>query len=49
VEEAVPALSLFGSDPMPQLTHGICDDCSGDLQRVLWGEQVRPVLGALQP
>jgi hypothetical protein len=47
VEEAVDALSLFAEPRPPQLTHGICDQCSRSLQRVVGDEPAHPVLGRL--
>lgn len=47
VEEAVTALSLFAEPRPPQLTHGICAQCSEGLDQALGGELVQPVLGPL--
>jgi len=45
VEEAVAALSLFAEPRPPQLTHGICEECSQRLHEALSGEPVHPLLG----
>lgn len=45
VEDAVEAMSLFADPRPPQLTHGICGDCSRRLQQVLEEESAHPVLG----
>ena len=47
VEEAVGALSLFAEPLPPQLTHGICEQCSTTLHQALDDESVFPVLGRL--
>jgi hypothetical protein len=47
VEEAVAALSLFAEPRPPQLTHGICGDCSQSLDLAIGGEPVHSVLGQL--
>jgi hypothetical protein len=47
VEEAVDALSLFAEPRPPQLTHGICGQCSQSLQRAVADEPANPVLGRL--
>jgi hypothetical protein len=47
VEEAVAALSLFAEPHPPQLTHGICEECSQSLHQALIGEPVHPFLGRL--
>ena len=47
VEEAVDALSLFAEPRPPQLTHGICGQCSQSLQRVVGDEPAHAVLGRL--
>jgi hypothetical protein len=45
VEEAVAALSLFAEPRPPQLTHGICEECSEGLHQALDGRRDGPVLG----
>ncbi len=45
VDEAVTALSLFSEPRPPQLTHGICDECSQSLHQALRDEPVNAVLG----
>ena len=47
VEEAIAALSLFSEPPLPQLTHGICDECSRSLLLALTIEPVHAVMGRL--
>jgi hypothetical protein len=47
VEDAVTALSLFAEPHPPQLTHGICEECSESLHQALSDESVHPVLGRL--
>jgi hypothetical protein len=47
VEDAVAALSLFAEPRPPQLTHGICGECSQSLDQTLGGEPSSPVLGRL--
>jgi hypothetical protein len=45
VEEAVVELSLFAEPHPPQLTHGICEDCSRGLLHATESNSVEPVLG----
>lgn len=47
VEEAVSHLGLFDRHLLPQLTHGICEDCHARIVRTLQGtdEQVEPRYG----
>jgi hypothetical protein len=47
VEEAVLALSLFAETRPPQLTHGICEECSQGLHQALSDETVHPLMGRL--
>jgi hypothetical protein len=47
VEEAVAALALFDEPRPPQLTHGVCEECSRSLYDSLEGRQENPVLGGL--
>lgn len=47
VEEAVAALSLFAEPRPPQLTHGICGECSERLHQTVVGEPVHSGLGQL--
>ena len=47
VEEAVAVLALFDRPRPPQLTHGVCEECSEGLSSVLEGSQADPVFGAL--
>jgi hypothetical protein len=47
VEEAVAALALFDEPRPPQLTHGVCEECSEGLSSVLEGRQDNLVLGGL--
>jgi hypothetical protein len=47
VEKAVVALSLFDEPRPPQLTHGICEECSLRLDQALEIDSVHLVLGAL--
>jgi hypothetical protein len=47
VEDAVDALGLFAEALPPQLTHGICRQCSQGLYRTLKGESVASVAGRL--
>ena len=45
VEEAVTAMSLFSEPRPPQLTHGICGECSHGLHRALSSEPVHATFG----
>jgi hypothetical protein len=45
VEEAIVALALFDEPRPPQLTHGVCEQCSESLSDILNGRQDNPVLG----
>jgi hypothetical protein len=45
VEEAVTALSLFSEPRLPQLTHGICGECSHGLHKALTSEPVHAAFG----
>jgi hypothetical protein len=47
VEEAIEALPLFREPRPPQLTHGICEECSEALQRAIDGREDNPLLGRL--
>lgn len=47
VEEAVAALSLFAEPHPPQLTHGICGQCSQSLDQALGAKAVDAALGTL--
>ena len=47
VEVAVDQLRLFAEPLPPQLTHGICRECSQQLTRTLKGDSIDPVLGNL--
>lgn len=47
LEEAVLKLALFDHERPPQLTHGICEDCNRGIERLMSGDAVRPVMGAL--
>ena len=47
VEEAVAALALFDEPRPPQLTHGVCEECSSRLSDILEGRQNNLVLGGL--
>jgi len=35
VEDALEALQLFDEEKMPQLSHGMCNDCYGNISRRL--------------
>ena len=45
VEEAVVALALFDEPRLPQLTHGVCEECSQSLFNLLNGHPDNPALG----
>ena len=45
VEEAVAALALFDEPRPPQLTHGVCEECSSSLSDILEGRRNNLVLG----
>jgi hypothetical protein len=45
VEEAVAELGLFAEPRPPQLTHGVCKECSESLWETLEDRRDRPVLG----
>ncbi len=45
VEAAIVALALFDEPRPPQLTHGVCEECSESLSDILTGRQANPVLG----
>ena len=45
VEDAVVALELFDAPRLPQLTHGVCEECSEGLSSVLEGRGEVPVHG----
>jgi hypothetical protein len=47
VEEAVAALALFDQPRPPQLTHGVCEECSETLSDIRNGRQDNAVLGEL--
>jgi hypothetical protein len=47
VEAAVVALALFDEPRPPQLTHGVCDECSQRLHEALDSASFNPVLGSL--
>jgi hypothetical protein len=47
VEEAIAALALFDEPRPPQLTHGVCEECSESLSGMLKGRQDNPVFGGL--
>lgn len=47
VEEAVAALALFDEPFPPQLTHGVCEECSEGLSAIIGGRQEDPVFGGL--
>ena len=47
VEEAVAALGLFAEPRPPQITHGICEECSEGLADTLSGREENLVLGRL--
>ena len=47
VEEAVAVLAIFDEPRPPQLTHGVCEECSESLSAVLIGRQDNPVFGGL--
>ena len=47
VEEAIAALALFDEPRPPQLTHGVCEECSESLLAMLKGRQDNPVFGGL--
>ncbi|MEO8090873.1 MAG: hypothetical protein ABI703_11290 [Gemmatimonadales bacterium] len=47
VEQAVAELSLFTEPHLPQLTHGICDQCNASLNPALAGEPGAIILGRL--
>jgi hypothetical protein len=43
LEEAVAALALFEESRLPQLTHGICSDCSRNLGKILSDDPDEPL------
>jgi hypothetical protein len=45
VEEAVAELALFDEPQPPQLTHGVCEECSDALADALNGREDSPTLG----
>lgn len=47
VEEAVEALRLFAEPLPPQITHGICFECSEGIHQALDGDLDNLVLGGL--
>ncbi len=47
VEEAVAALPFFTEPRPPQLTHGVCEECSESLELTLNGHGDNPLLGGL--
>jgi hypothetical protein len=47
VEEAVAALALFDDPRPPQVTHGVCEECSDGLMDTLNGRRDSAVLGRL--
>ena len=47
VEEAVAALALFDTPRPPQLTHGVCEECSEGLSAILEGREGPTVFGGL--
>ena len=47
VEDGVAALGLFDETRPPQITHGVCEECTVSLHQTLEGSRDHPVLGAL--
>ena len=47
VEDAIAALALFAEPRPPQLTHGVCEECSESLSDTLHGRQDDAVMGRL--
>lgn len=47
VEDGVAALGLFDETRPPQITHGVCEECTVSLHQTLEGSRGHPVLGAL--
>lgn len=47
VEQAVAELSLFAEPKLPQLTHGVCEECARRLNDTIGGEGAEVILATL--